>query len=173
MEQKRQDSGILVPLLKLAVFTLLVPATVAVWLPRLLYPRMMQWAAMQTDGGGVAGLLLVTLGATGYFWCAGDFVFAGQGTPAPIDHPKVLVTRGLYRYVRNPMYISVLLVLLGECILFRSWALLRYTSFWFAIVFFFVFLYEEPTLRHKFGASYEEYCRTVPRWFPRRRSRRL
>lgn len=107
----------------------------------------------------------------GYFWCAWDFAFAGRGTPAPFDPPKILVARGLYRFVRNPMYVSILMVLLGESLLLKSLLLLRYAAIWLVIVHVFVLLYEEPTLRRKFGASYEQYCKDVGRWIPRPRRR--
>ena len=77
--------------------------------------------------------------------------------------------RGLYRYVRNPMYISVVRVLGGECLFFRSWVLARYLAWCFAIFFLVVLFYEEPVLRSKFGPAYKQYCRDVPCWLPRLR----
>ena len=155
------------PLLKLVIFTLLVPCSVTVWLPYWFYGTRLEWRAAQFWGWTLGGIICVLLGAIGYLWCGLDFTIAGQGTPAPIDPPKILVARGLYRFVRNPMYISVLLVLLGESLLFRSANLLRYAGIFSAGVFCFVWLYEEPTLRKKFGASYRQYCEEVPRWIPR------
>ncbi len=165
--QTKGTSGVIVPLLKLAAFTLVVPGTVTLWLPLYLYPAQLRFNSAAMNGLALLAIVLIVLGAVGYFWCAWDFAFAGRGTPAPIDPPKVLVARGLYRFVRNPMYISVLLVLVGESLLFRSLALLRYAVFWFAIVYLFVVLYEEPALKQRFGASYEEYRRRVWRWIPR------
>ena len=172
MEQKRQDSGIIVPLLKLGLFTLLVPGSVTVWVPRWFYLSTFRLTSVELSGATIGGGVLIALGVIGYFWCALDFAFQGRGTPAPIDPPKVLVVRGLYRFIRNPMYASVLFVLLGESLLFQSWRLVRYTAVCLIFAQLFVLFYEEPVLHHKFGASYEEYCRTVPRWFPRRRARR-
>jgi protein-S-isoprenylcysteine O-methyltransferase Ste14 len=106
------------------------------------------------------------IGTAIYFWCAWDFTFAGRGTPAPIDPPKELVVRGLYRYVRNPMYVGILSILLGEALLFASWRLFEYTAVVFIFFFLFVTLYEEPILRQKFGESYRRYCESVPRWIP-------
>jgi protein-S-isoprenylcysteine O-methyltransferase Ste14 len=77
------------------------------------------------------------------------------------------VAQGLYRYVRNPMYVSVLLVLLGESVFFESRRLLLYAGIVWLVVHSFVLIYEEPALRRKFGAAYDEYCRRVPRWLPR------
>jgi len=160
--------AIVVPLLKLAVFTLVVPCTFVLWLPRYLYPSVsrtpIEWGLQAA--GGVA---LMALGIAGYLWCALDFAFVGRGTPAPIDPPKELVVRGLYRYVRNPMYLSVAMVLGGECLLLKSWMLARYLAYCFAIIFVAVLVYEEPLLRRKFGESYRQYCREVPRWIPRLR----
>jgi protein-S-isoprenylcysteine O-methyltransferase Ste14 len=112
-------------------------------------------------------VLLIASGAAFYLWCAWEFAAAGLGTPAPIDPPKVLVARGLYRVVRNPMYVGVLLVLLGESLVFGSWALLRYAVLVWLCFHLFVVLYEEPALRRKFGASYEGYRKRVWRWTPR------
>jgi protein-S-isoprenylcysteine O-methyltransferase Ste14 len=166
-EQVRPGSGVVVPLLKLLVFTVLVPGSVTVWLPWYFY---LSRTGLRSPSLGLhtpAALVLMLLGTSGYLWCALDFAFTGRGTPAPIDPPKILVARGLYRYVRNPMYISVLLVLLGESLVFRSLPLLRYTGIVAVGFHLFVLLYEEPVLRNKFGASYEAYCQAVPRWIPR------
>ena len=91
----------------------------------------------------------------------------GLGTPAPIAPTKFLVVSGLHRYVRNPMYIGVALVILGEAALFRASVLAWYAGVFWVLVNLFVMLYEEPTLRRQFGESYEQYRRTVPRWIPR------
>ena len=166
-EEARLRSGVALPLLKLAVFTVLVPGSVAVWMPYYFFLSRGRGGSLTLDSPTLAGITLIVLGTSGYLWCALDFAFTGRGTPAPIDPPKVLVARGLYRYVRNPMYVSVLLVLLGESILFKNLRLLRYAGIMAVGFHLFVLLYEEPALRNKFGASYEEYCRTVPRWIPR------
>jgi len=76
-----------------------------------------------------------------HFRCTGDFTFAGKGTPAPIDPPKELVVQGLYRYIRNPMYIGILSILLGEALLFASWWLFEYTAVVFSLFYFFVLFY--------------------------------
>jgi protein-S-isoprenylcysteine O-methyltransferase Ste14 len=102
-----------------------------------------------------------------YLWCAWDFAVAGRGTPMIFDPPKRLVARGLYRFVRNPMYCGVLLMVLGQAVLFESTATVVYALV--AGLFFhaFVVLYEEPALRRKFGESYQQYRNSVPRWIPR------
>jgi protein-S-isoprenylcysteine O-methyltransferase Ste14 len=95
-----------------------------------------------------------------------EFARRGRGTLSPVDPPRHLVVRGLYRYVRNPMYLSVTAIVLGEVLLSRSLALAIYWAIWFLAVNLFVLGYEEPTLRRQFGASYDEYCRQVGRWIP-------
>jgi protein-S-isoprenylcysteine O-methyltransferase Ste14 len=105
--------------------------------------------------------------AVGMTWCAYDFTVKGRGTPAPTEPPRELVAEGLYRYVRNPMYISGFLLLLGHIFWFPSLPILVSAPLFLLGSHLFVTLYEEPALRKKFGASYEEYLRNVPRWIPR------
>ena len=157
-------------LLKTLIFTLVVPATVTIYLPLWLLSSR-PGATAQLGAARYLGLLPVALGAAVYFWCAWDFAVSGRGTPAPVDPPKELVARGLYRRVRNPMYLGVLLVLAGEALLLASATLLWYTAAVCACFNLFVLLYEEPALRRKFGAAYEGYCAAVPRWLPRLRGR--
>jgi protein-S-isoprenylcysteine O-methyltransferase Ste14 len=107
------------------------------------------------------------IGGLTVVWCFWDFTFKGSGTPVPMDPPKELVVTGPYRYVRNPIYVGVVLIFLGHFSWFGYWALLLYTVLAFIGVHFFVVLYEEPTLKTKFGAAYEDYRRKVPRWIPR------
>lgn len=146
-------------------FALLLPGTVTLLLPYFILSRhpVPHWNAV-----GVAGLLAILAGATILIWCIADFARVGRGTLAPVDPPKELVARGLYRFVRNPMYVGVVLVLVGESALFRSVSLLLYAGTFFLIANLFVMLYEEPTLRARFGESYEHYRRSVGRWIPRR-----
>lgn len=113
------------------------------------------------------GLFPLLIGIALYFWCAGAFTFIGKGTPAPIDAPIFLVREGPYRWVRNPMYIGVFSVLIGEAILFHSLSLVGYILLAGIVVHLFVVFYEEPQLARRFGESYERYLRTVPRWLPR------
>ena len=147
-------------------FTIVIPGTVTVVGP---------WFVLRGHGLGNShslwawpGLLPLGAGAAILLRCIWDFAVAGRGTLAPVDPPKELVVRGLYRYVRNPMYVGVLWILLGEAWLFVSLAMLVYVAVFFAWVHGFVVFYEEPTLRRKFGESYERYLRTVHRWLPRK-----
>lgn len=100
-------------------------------------------------------------------WCFQDFVQKGKGTPAPIDPPKELVVSGLYRYVRNPMYVGVLMMIAGHFLWFGLWAQLVYAGFIFTAFHLFVLGYEERHLRKTFGTVHEDYMRRVPRWLPR------
>src|SRR5260370_12818813 len=152
--------------LKTLIFTIVVPGTVAGVVP---------WLLFQQSGGGtleipsiwLLGLLPLLLGVGLYFWCAGAFTFIGKGTRAPIDAPKFLVKEGPYQWVRNPMYLAVLSIVIGQAILFRSFLLVGYALLVGLVVHLFVVLVEEPSLRHQFGESYESYLRTVPRWLAR------
>lgn len=122
-----------------------------------------------SDMGAVryTGLVPILLGACLSLWCVKDFVVCGQGTPAPFDPPTRLVLQGPYRYVRNPMYVGLFLVLVGEAMLYCSLFVLLYALFLVAAAHIFVVFYEEPTLRQKFGESYEQYLNSIPRWLPR------
>ena len=97
------------------------------------------------------------------------FATQGLGTPAPVLPARHLVVTGLYRYVRNPMYVGVVSTIIGQSVLLGSAALLAYSGFVWLCFYAFVLLYEEPTLRRAFGSEYELYCHEVPRWIPRRR----
>ncbi|HKS43233.1 MAG TPA: isoprenylcysteine carboxylmethyltransferase family protein, partial [Blastocatellia bacterium] len=144
-------------LLKTIIFTIIVPGTVLVWMPYLLLTSNSVSSPPDTFGLRYLGGIPILLGATIILWCAWDFTFAGKGTPAPIDPPKRLVVRGLYRHVRNPMYVGVLSVITGEALLFQSLALIEYAAVAFVCVYLFVIFYEEPTLSRKFGESYKNY----------------
>ncbi|MGR3294458.1 MAG: methyltransferase family protein [Candidatus Scalindua sp.] len=125
------------------------------------------WAVADMGALRYAGLIPFTLGACISFWCVKDFVVSGKGTPAPFDPPMRLVLQGPYRYARNPMYVGLFLVLIGEAMLYASLFILLYSLFLLAAAHIFVVFYEEPTLIRKFGESYEQYLRSVPRWMPR------
>lgn len=148
---------------KTLVFTILVPGTVTVLIPQWLLSAQ---PPQPTGAFRYFGLLPMTIGASIYLWCAWDFATAGRGTPAPIDPPKELVVRGLYRITRNPMYIGILLILWGEPLLFASAALAVYAGFVFLLFQLFIRFYEEPALTKQFGQAYRTYCATVPRWIP-------
>ena len=153
-------------ILKNLLFTVIVPGAVAVYVPLSLAGGR---EGLPSTWGVVrfAALLPLISGCAVYFWCLWDFAVFGRGTPAPVDAPRRLVVRGLYRYVRNPMYVGVLLVIAGWALLFQSLRLLGYGLIVAIFFHLFVMLVEEPSLRGKFGNSYEQYCREVGRWVPR------
>jgi protein-S-isoprenylcysteine O-methyltransferase Ste14 len=155
------------PIFRTVVFTIFVPGILAGVVPILLLTLCSTWS------GGATGILADVLGLVGvaiYLWCAfWAFARFGGGTPAPIDPPKRLVVHGLYRWMRNPMYVGVGSVLVAEAIGFRSRNIAIYWLIWCVCVYLFVLLYEEPALRRKFGAEYDEYCHRVNRWIPKLR----
>jgi protein-S-isoprenylcysteine O-methyltransferase Ste14 len=150
-------------LLKNLLFTLVMPGTAAVYIPLLIARD----RAASTGMPAILGVSVLVVGAAIYAWCVWDFATFGRGTPAPIDAPKRLVVRGLYRHARNPMYVGVLSVTLGWAILFRSSAILLYAAALWTGFHTFVVSYEEPHLRSIFGNEYERYCASVGRWLPR------
>jgi protein-S-isoprenylcysteine O-methyltransferase Ste14 len=118
------------------------------------------------------GVVGIATGALLLGTCIWEFARTGRGTLSPVDPPRELVVRGLYRYVRNPMYLSVTVIVLSEVLLTGSRGLLLYWVVWFAAANLFVIGYEEPVLRRQFGAAYERYTREVGRWLPKLRSSR-
>ena len=145
------------------LFTVVVPGLGAVWIPwRILAhgrttPNPVEWS----------GVALIAAGAALYLSCVWIFAVVGRGTPGPWDAPRRLAAVGPYRWVRNPIYIAALLVVLGEAWLFLSLSLLKYAVVMAIFFHLFVTGYEEPTLYRRFGETYAEYRRTVPRWIPR------
>ena len=151
-------------LLRSLLFAVLIPGTVAVTVPYLMVTR----HPIVIAPIGWFGLIPILLGAAVLIRCIRDFAVSGRGTLAPIDPPSRLVVRGLYRYVRNPMYVGCVTMLLGEAFLFASFPLLIHAVCTFTCVNIFVHYYEEPVLRRQFGESYVAYTRSVHRWIPRR-----
>jgi protein-S-isoprenylcysteine O-methyltransferase Ste14 len=146
------------------LFLILAPGMVAGYIPLALLRT-----GPQVDTGLLAYLAipLWSIGGWILLWSFWNFLKEGRGTPAPMDPPKELVAVGFYRYVRNPMYVGILLILIGHFLWFGFWLLLVYSAVTFVITHLFVILYEEPTLKKNFGAAYEGYLERVPRWIPR------
>lgn len=150
--------------LKNLVFTIIVPGTVAGWLPVSIGGGLDASAPL-----GIRHLLAVPLLAAGIATIVvaiGFFGTEGRGTPAPFDPPSRLVIRGPHRFVRNPMYVGVVITVLGWAIWFASWGLVLYAGIAWAFYHGFVTLVEEPGLRRRFGDDYAAYCRAVRRWIP-------
>lgn len=110
------------------------------------------------------GIMCIALGSIGWIINIRLFKTAGKGTPVPIEPPKKLVLSNHYRYSRNPMYISTLIVLVGYFFLFGHLTLFLYVILTAIGFHLFVTLYEEPTLKKLFGDEYTAYCKKVPRW---------
>jgi protein-S-isoprenylcysteine O-methyltransferase Ste14 len=122
------------------------------------------WLPLQILGGVVTAAAAAVL-----IHAFARFVREGIGTPAPVAPTQHLVVGGLYRYVRNPMYIAVVAAIVGQAGLFAQPALLIYGAIMLATFVAFVRGYEEPTLKEQFGAEYDAYRRAVPGWWPARR----
>ena len=150
--------------LRALFFVFLLPGTVAGYVPYSILHASNHAHLPRLSPSSVCASLLAAVGALVLLRCVWDFFAAGKGTLAPVDPPRFLVVRGLYRYTRNPMYNGVLAVLLGEAWLFGSASLLEYTLLVFVAFHLFVVLYEEPTLEALFTKSYEAYRHAVPRW---------
>ena len=148
------------------LFAVLAPGSVTVLGPFLVL-QAEHGSSLPVGPARFAGLGPIVIGAAILAWCIVDFVRSGRGTPAPWDAPKHLVTRGLYRVARNPMYLGIVCTLAGEALLFRSAWILGYAAVVFVVFHLFVTVYEEPTLRRQFGPSYVGYCDSVNRWIPR------
>jgi protein-S-isoprenylcysteine O-methyltransferase Ste14 len=115
----------------------------------------------------VMGVLLIAAGAFVVLDSFARFALQGLGTPAPVFPTKHLVIKGFYRYVRNPMYVAVVAVILGQALLFGDVRVFEYALLAWLVAHLFVLMYEEPTLRETFGAEHESFCANVPRWVPR------
>jgi protein-S-isoprenylcysteine O-methyltransferase Ste14 len=144
----------------------LAPGVVAVLIPYLLTGWQMETAPVAVR---IAGAVLIALGSGFLLHAFARFVVEGLGTPAPLAPTEHLVVGGVYRYVRNPMYLAVGATIVGQALLLGQPGLLAYAAAFVAVVFSFVRLYEEPTLTEQFGASYQAYRSAVPGWLPRLR----
>jgi protein-S-isoprenylcysteine O-methyltransferase Ste14 len=147
------------------LFLVVAPGVVAVLVPWLLTGWRSAGAPVWLQA---LGWVAVLAGASVLIEAFGRFALVGLGTPAPTAPTEKLVVGGLYRYVRNPMYLAVAAVILGQAAILGRWVLVVYALLFAAAVWSFVHWYEEPTLRRRFGREYEAYLRTVPGWWPRR-----
>ena len=139
--------------LKNLLFTLVVPGTVGVFLPL----KIAEGYSSASGSLFAIGCAFFAIATSIYLWCVWDFAVFGRGTPAPIDPPKKLIVRGLYRYTRNPMYLGVLTAILGWAIFFRGTSLVIYAMAVGTCCHLFIVFYEEPHLQRKFGTEYDDY----------------
>ena len=151
---------------KTALFTILVPGTLAVAIPQLLarwrpHPRL----PIDSEAASLAGTLSLLSGIALYLHTVIQFGTEGDGTPSPTDEPEELVTGGIYAYSRNPMYVGVLLVILGQALRRRNLSILWWAAGMWIGFHNRVVGYEEPHLAEKYGEAYEAYCERTPRWF--------
>ena len=157
----------LLSILGSAIFLVIAPGTVAVLVPRWITGWRLQPPLLGTALFRVLGIALIGIGLPVLLDSFARFAIQGLGTPAPVFPTRHLVVTGWYRYVRNPMYVAVVSLIIGQALLFGNLRLLVYgVAIWLAFHLF-VLVYEEPTLQGKFGAEYEEFCANVGRWIPR------
>ncbi len=154
------------------LFGVTVPGTALVLVPYWLTRWRFSPPLLGVSASRWLGVAIILVAAPILFQFLARFVYEGYGTPAPFLPPSRLVVGGPFRYVRNPGYVSVVLMILGQGLLFASSPVLVYAVLAALGFHLFVILYEEPTLRSSFGADYDAYCREVPRWIPRVRGRR-
>ncbi len=150
-----------------AVFLVVAPGVVAGYIPW----TISHWRFAPSFFGfpwlRIVGCLFIAAGLPVLLDSFGRFALEGLGTPNPVMPTRHLVVTGFYRFVRNPMYIAVDSVIVGQGLLFANRRVVGYAAVVAAAFFFFVLLYEEPTMRRSFGSDYDEYRSNVPRWLPR------
>ncbi|MDE0342375.1 MAG: isoprenylcysteine carboxylmethyltransferase family protein [Deltaproteobacteria bacterium] len=149
------------------VFFWVAPGVVAGVGPYALFGWTMQPPLLGLPGERVVGAAAVGAGLACLLDCFARFALEGRGTPAPVAKTEVLVVSGLYRYVRNPMYVCVLIIISGQALLFGHVVLFAYAGVVLVAFHLNVLFYEEPILRRRFGGSYEAYLLNVGRWWPR------
>src|SRR5215203_1717815 len=163
----RMETNVTMAILGSALFFVAAPSVLAGLIPW----WMTHWEFLppffDLQATRVVGALLILAGLPGLVDSFARFASQGLGTPAPIAPPQNLVVTGLYRYVRNPMYVAVVAVILGQAFLFGDWRLVTYGALMWLAFHAFVLAYEEPVLAQSFGAHYEDFRANVPRWIPR------
>jgi protein-S-isoprenylcysteine O-methyltransferase Ste14 len=142
-------------------FDVLVPWWISGWRVHAAFPG---FAAIR-----VLGWLLIAAAVPIVLESFARFALQGVGTPAPVFPTRRLVVSGFYRYVRNPMYVAVVSIVLGQAMVFGDVRVLAYGMVAWLVTHLFVLFYEEPTLRRTFGVEYKNYCSHVRRWVPRLR----
>jgi protein-S-isoprenylcysteine O-methyltransferase Ste14 len=154
-------------LLGTAVFLVLAPGFFVVLVPYSISRWRFQLPLLGFTAFRMLGVLLMAAALPVLLESFARFALQGLGTPAPVFPTQRLIVQGFYRYVRNPMYVAVVSMVLGQGLLLGNLYLLIYGIFAWLVTFLFVLTYEEPTLRRTFGAEYDTYLANVPRWIPR------
>ncbi len=149
------------------IFFVLAPGAVAGLVPYMISKWRFEPSFLGVLAVRFAGGMLVVMGVVSLVHCFVRFALEGRGTPAPVAPTEALVVSGLYRYVRNPMYLAVVGMIAGQAFLFGSVSLIGYATVVWMSFNAFVLWYEEPTLRRRYGNAYEAYRANVPRWVPR------
>ena len=150
-----------------ALFFAVAPSSVAGLVPWWITRWEFRLHFFDLEATRAVGILLIVAGLAGLVDSFARFALLGLGTPAPIAPPQKLVVTGLYRHVRNPMYVAVVAVILGQALLLGDLRLLIYGGLMWLAFHAFVLAYEEPVLAESFGAQYEDFRANVPRWIPR------
>lgn len=150
-----------------ALFFVVAPFVLAGFVPWSITHWEFRPALFGFEPSRAVGLALIIAGVPGVVDSFARFALQGLGTPAPIAPTQALVVTGLYRYVRNPIYVGVAAVIFGQGFLFGDGRLLWYAALLWLFFHLFVLVYEEPTLEQTFGAQYEAFRANVPRWIPR------
>src|SRR5215469_9380856 len=150
-----------------ALFFAVAPSSVAGLIPWWITRWEFRPPFFDLDATRAVGILLIVAGLPGLVASFARFALQGLGTPAPIAPTQNLVVTGLYSYVRNPIYVALVAVILGQAVFFGDQRLFLYGALVFVAFHIFVLAYEEPTLRESYGAEYETYRANVPRWLPR------
>ena len=150
-----------------ALFFLVAPCVLAGLIPWSMTRWEFRPAFFGLEGARSVGVLLILVGLPGLVDSFARFALQGLGTPAPVAPTKNLVVTGLYRHVRNPIYLAVVAIILGQAMLFGDWRLVLWGALLWLFFHLVVVAYEEPTLRGTFGSEYEDFRANVPRWIPR------
>ena len=171
MSSQRRVSGTAmqrtIAVLGSAVFFVVAPCTLAGLVPWSITGWQLQPPFLGLELTRGLGAILILAGVPGLIDAFARFALQGLGTPAPIAPPRNLVVTGLYRYVRNPIYVALVAIILGQAVLMGDWRLIVYGALWWLVWHVTVVAYEEPTLEQTFGKEYEAFRAAVPRWIPR------
>jgi protein-S-isoprenylcysteine O-methyltransferase Ste14 len=148
------------------VFGLIVGLVFFIFLPYVfvLLNNRLSLPVYSNDFLKLSGVLLIIVGIIIFVYCSGLFIILGRSTPVPVEPPKKLIVSGLYKYTRNPIYLGYFMIFLGEFLFFGQLLLLIYFFLTIVKINLYVIYYEEPILKKRFGKSYEEYLKKIPRW---------